>query len=317
MTKLIERIHYFMDGPWRQKARILPNLTGQAASDYIASRIRERSTPFLVSRFGTSELYAFLPFVYKKKYGSSKIKKSIAYMSGDIDKYWIDKNTILGLERNAGFFPVNEENLNRYSELLFSIIPEIDFLGFWIGAEADILNYMPNCVTSELSSLEPFRHVNPWSKELEGLKVLVISPFTQTIEQQYKVRKLTHPPSIALPEFELIPLKAVQSAAYEDTEFSSWFEALDWMQEAISNTDFDVALIGAGAYGMPLASFIKTKMQKTAIHLGGGLQLMFGINGDRWSNDPLINSIKNEFWVVPAPNERPKKWREIEEGCYW
>ena len=238
-------------------------------------------------------------------------------MSGYIDKYWIDKSTTLGLERNAGFFPVNEESLNKYSELLFSIIPEIDLLGVWIGAELDILSYMPNCVTSELSSLEPFRHSSPWSKELEGLKVLVISPFTQTIEQQYKARKLTHPPSVALPEFELILLQAVQSAAYESTEFSSWFEALNWMQKSISKIDFDVALIGAGAYGMPLASFIKTKLQKSALHIGGGLQLMFGITGDRWNNDPLINSFKNEFWVAPAPFERPKRWREIEGGCYW
>lgn len=317
MTRLIERLRAFMDGPSRQIQRLSPNITGQAVSDYISLRIREQSTPFLASRFGTSELNAFLPFVYNKLYGTSEFRKLITYISGRIGKYWIDANTTLGLERNAGFFPVNEDSLIRYSELLFDIIPNIDLLGIWIGAELDILRYMPNCTTSDLASLEPFRHSDPWSKELEGLRVLVISPFTKTIEHQYQVRLLTHPPGIALPEFELKLLQAVQSAAYERTKFQNWFEALHSMQESISKTSFDVALIGAGAYGMPLASFIKTKMRKTAIHLGGGLQLMFGIIGDRWNEDPLIKSLKNEYWVAPAPFERPKRYREIEGGCYW
>ena len=42
--------------------------------------------------------------------------------------------------------------------------------------------------------------------------------------------------------------------------------------------DFDVALIGCGAYGFPLAAKLKTA-GKQAIHLGGVLQALFGIKG--------------------------------------
>lgn len=45
------------------------------------------------------------------------------------------------------------------------------------------------------------------------------------------------------------------------------------MEQDISKIEFDVCLLGCGAYGMPLAAYIKEKLQKTAIHIGGSLQL--------------------------------------------
>ena len=45
--------------------------------------------------------------------------------------------------------------------------------------------------------------------------------------------------------------------------------------------DFDVAIIGCGAYGFPLAAKLK-QAGKQAIHLAGATQLLFGIKGKRW-----------------------------------
>ena len=59
------------------------------------------------------------------------------------------------------------------------------------------------------------------------------------------------------------------------------------MVKEIEKKDFDIALIGAGAYGMPLAYKIK-KMGKKAIHIGGSLQCLFGIKGSRWEA-PVYN----------------------------
>ena len=79
-----------------------------------------------------------------------------------------------------------------------------------------------------------------------------------------------------------------------------------------------VALIGAGAYGLPLAAHVK-KLGKKAIHVGGGLQLLFGIKGSRWENDPGygLGEILNEHWVKPLPEECPSHAKSIEGGCYW
>lgn len=48
------------------------------------------------------------------------------------------------------------------------------------------------------------------------------------------------------------------------------------MKDEIDKQDYDIALIGCGAYGFPLAAHIK-RSGKKAIHLGGALQLLFGI----------------------------------------
>lgn len=89
------------------------------------------------------------------------------------------------------------------------------------------------------------------------------------------------------------------------------------MKEEISNLNFDIALIGCGAYGLPLGSFIKTKMNKIAIHMGGALQILFGIKGYRWDNHEEISKMYNSFWIRPKDNEKPSMYQNIEGGCYW
>ena len=82
------------------------------------------------------------------------------------------------------------------------------------------------------------------------------------------------------------------------------------MKSEIDKCDYDVCLIGCGAYGFPLAAHVKHK-GKQAIHLGGTLQLLFGIKGNRWF-DPnsflypkfnphcshlLCNSLISNIWI--------------------
>lgn len=47
--------------------------------------------------------------------------------------------------------------------------------------------------------------------------------------------------------------------------------------------DYDIVLLGCGAYGFPLAAYAKRR-GKQAIHMGGSLQLLFGIKGKRWED---------------------------------
>ena len=60
------------------------------------------------------------------------------------------------------------------------------------------------------------------------------------------------------------------------------------MQKEIDKIDFDIAILGCGAYGYPLASYIKS-IGKKAIHIGGATQLIFGIKGKRWEKASFIN----------------------------
>lgn len=94
--------------------------------------------------------------------------------------------------------------------------------------------------------------------------------------------------------------------------FKDWFEALDFMKKEIEKVDFEIALIGCGAYGFPLAAHVKS-IGKKAVHIGGALQLVYGIKGKRWKNADFIN----EFWVSPRAEDKPTVWKEVEGGFYW
>ena len=88
------------------------------------------------------------------------------------------------------------------------------------------------------------------------------------------------------------------------------------MKDDIDGHTFDVALIGAGAYGLPLSAHVK-RSGKVAIHLGGALQILFGIKGRRWEAMPQISRFFNEAWVRPGAGETPDGNAKIEGGCYW
>jgi hypothetical protein len=80
----------------------------------------------------------------------------------------------------------------------------------------------------------------------------------------------------------------------------------------LKKKDFDIALIGCGAYGLPLAAHVK-KMGKQAIHMGSGVQLLFGIKGKRWDK----HDIYNRHWISPVMEDVPKQSDRIEGECYW
>ncbi|MCO7319150.1 hypothetical protein OKE80_07530 [Riemerella anatipestifer] len=146
----------------------------------------------------------------------------------------------------------------------------------------------------------------------------MIHPFEDSIRYQYEVNRTNlYKNENILPEFDLKIIKAVQSIANEKVDYLTWFDALEDMKNKIDLVDLDVAIIGCGAYGLPLASYIKNK-GKQAIHLGGVTQFLFGIKGARWEgwNDYLsLRKENGKYWI--RPRETPKGYNEVEGGCYW
>ena len=98
----------------------------------------------------------------------------------------------------------------------------------------------------------------------------------------------------------------------ETSPFASWEDGLDKLAAEVASNEFDVALIGAGAWSLPLGRRIK-QMGKSAIHMGGETQLLFGIKGKRWVNYNIYNSA----WVNADPEETPEDTNRVEDGCYW
>ena len=200
---------------------------------------------------------------------------------------------------------------------------EVDVLGSWRYNELLFDKELKSAVKVDRELMTPLLTEHPWTMALDGKKVLIVHPFARTIEKQYAQRKKLFRNTNILPEFELITMKAVQSQADSEVRFTDWFEALQYQKDMIDTYDYDVCILGCGAYGFPLAAHCKRR-GKQAIHLGGVLQLLFGITGKRWENEeiyqteyPYLKTYFNEYWVRPSEEERPKGSETVEEGCYW
>lgn len=258
--------------------------------------------PFMVSRFGSNEIMNMIEHL-AVKYG---VKKHM------------NPRLVSQLNINAGVFPAGEEMAGRFAEYMLQYLPEIDFLGAWFRNMEDYIltYYAKEAKPVRLKYLEPYTSETPWSKGLAGKKVLVIHPFENTIRKQYEKKDLLFENPDVLPDFELLTLKAVQSIGNESNGFVDWFEALDFMYDEALKRDFDVAILGCGAYGLPLAARLK-QAGKQVIHLGGSVQILFGIKGNRWDNDPSTNYLYNEHWCRPMKEDTPPKANLVENSCYW
>ena len=287
-------------GP-RYKRRILLDQEGE---ERIAALIA-LDKPLMVARLGAVEL-SCLHF-----YMENRCTKKTAY----------SKKIRFCMSNNAGFFPVDDNSLDAFSELYLDNLRQADAMAVWFNRYEDVIcnTYSRDAELVHLDCLAPYHFANPWSVKLEGRKVLVIHPFAESIRRQYaEKRQLLFADPNVLPEFELKTLKAVQSIAGSKVEFANWFDAYHHMCDDMAGIEVDICLIGAGAYGLPLASFAK-RLGKQAVHMGGVTQILFGIRGRRWEElyADTTALLFNEHWVRPMHSETPEDKDNVEKGCYW
>jgi hypothetical protein len=270
----------------------------------------------MVARFGSTELSCMINYA-----GTINHKNKIfGYITGKTPQWWWQQSIIDQMQLWSGFFPATVEKVEQFCRLMLSEITQVDVLGFYREEENYFEDLLGKHEKVNFELLNPYFSKIPWTRALEGKKVLVIHPFANTIRSQYKKRELIFANNL-LPAFELKTIQAVQTIAGIKSEFDDWFEALNFMKKQIDETDYDICLIGCGAYGFPLAAHVK-RQGKKAVHLGGSLQLLFGIRGKRWENEnynPTYNFAKliNEHWVKPGDVEKPLGAEKVEDACYW
>jgi hypothetical protein len=279
-------------------------LFNQEGHDRVSAQL-DRNEPIMVSRLGSVELSCLRYYLEarsgRKSPYSARIRSQMA--------------------NPAGFFPTDDASLDAFAELYLEVLPHVDLLGVWFNLFEEVVcnEWCPAAELVDISCLEPFWFTMPWSMRLAGKTVLVVHPFAESIRKQYtEKRELLFESPDLLPTFELKTYKAVQSIAGSTVKYATWFDAYRHMCDGIARIDFDICIIGAGAYGLPLAAFVK-RMGKQAIHLGGVTQILFGIKGRRWEKLYADSTAKlfNEHWVRPRESETPENRDNIENGCYW
>jgi hypothetical protein len=177
-------------------------------------------------------------------------------------------------------------------------------------------NPMAQRIGTRLLHFLPFRP--SWLDDLAKLRWLVIHPFQETIQEQLpQLTKLgvysesAHPDLVCRARDTSI-IACPQLPYMVPPRHRDWFEALDDLKTQMEKADFDIALVGAGAWSLPLVAHAK-KLGKKGIHLGGSLQLLFGIKGGRYDNE----GIYNKAWTRPLPSEVPPDFKKMEQGAYW
>ena len=280
-------------------------------------KLISKGEPALIGRFGGAEIKILSCL------DDLSLKSILDPFSRIYSALTLKRRLIQGRDL-SGFFPLNYESIKFFSQTYKESINNSDLLGCWGAIDTSfeykaykinkcrIIPFMataPWVETYQLSTTSK----QPWSMALDGKKVLVISSFSESFKKQAsKIDSIFQ--NVRLPKihFEFISSPMTQGGRLN----SSWKQNLEIIQQKMEDIDFDIALISAGTYAYPIANHAK-KIGKIGINCGGELQLYFGVIGARWENTDKVNRYFNSSWIRPGLSERPKNWKDIEQGCFW
>ena len=272
----------------------------------------ESGQPFCAARLGNDEFEILRQWNRTQNSGKTR---GIFEMLAVGDPWFSLVRSRYRIER-AGLRPLNDEVKDRFSSLYTNALHQIDILGSWLKGENFFADYFAKPKSCPLFELEPYRSRYPWSQALARKRVLVIHPFEVSIRTQFlhKRAQIFDDPYV-LPDFDLETLKPPQAHFSEISDAENWFSLFEDLVSQVMQRDFDLAIIGAGPFGLPLAAEVK-KMGKQAVHLGGATQVLFGIMGRRWDSDDWVCGLQNENWVRPRADETPGH-RATRRSPYW
>lgn len=240
----------------------------------------------------------------------------------------------------GGIVPPTDEMLDEFCRIYIKFLHSCDLISFAPHGDPEVLNwnthiittYCPNALCYSYGHVfeYPFMsrqyhdHAAHWIRSLDGKTVLVVSPFEDSIRAQCsKLEEVYSKYPEECPRWKAVKVaKAPLSQTVYDE--SSGLPATNWLQQVeslnsliLASGNFDVALVGCGPYTFPACTFIKEVCKKPAVMVGGVLQVLFGITGERFVRRDGIAKAITSAWVRPLESERPENYKTIEGSCYW
>lgn len=251
--------------------------------------------------------------------------------ANDFDAYF--QQTLPAMKNNAGIFITSPDSLMSYSDLYLKAFENCDLFTGW-DVQGDVFKHIAQSheyIRAQVATnkqmlwafaLDVFHYVyDPkcWTKSLAGKRVLVISPFVDSIRGKIENRAALFDRVDLFPDCSFVFAKPPQTQGQQPSrdfmaEFMDFTKTLDSMRD-----DYDVALVSCGGYGNLVCNHLFEKHRKPAIYVGGVLQMYFGILGGRWLKErpDVLRLFMNSNWSRPKETERPAGCGQIENGCYW
>ena len=254
-----------------------------------------------------------------------------------LPEYASKKNMILSflenskktMKNNTGIKISSIVSSHKYSKLYLEALKNCEIFGAWaphdnmfrtISEAHTIINNlfkMKDTYYSEALDVFHYIYTRPWTWALKGKRLLMISNFEESIQSKINSRKEIYGVDL-FPNCEIITIRPPQTQGSEDSEeFDIELNKFTRKLDAIKDK-YDIALVSCGGYGSLVCNHIY-KSQKTAIYVGGVLQMYWGILGSRWLKDrpDVIRLFLNSNWTRPTDSEKPKGFENVEGSCYW
>lgn len=287
---------------------------------YMKTILANKGDNFIIPRIaGIENNVAYLGYQYMKNNKSLEASK-MQYLKGAVKT----------MKNNAGINLTSLESIVNYAKLYLKAFDNCHCYTDWephgnvyrgIKGSHDFISkvYAQNKRPIWARTLDVFEyiHANPWTECLSGKRILIISSFVKTMESNMEHRNKIYDKDL-FPGCSFVYLKPPQTNGQNASRDFS-IELSEFCDEITAVKDtFDIALVSCGGYGNLVCNHIYDE-GKSAVYVGGVLQMYFGILGTRWKRErpDILNLYMNDTWHVPTSEERPKGFEKIEGSCYW
>ena len=273
-----------------------------------------------IGRSGCSSLELYLPFIFDIDSNLIDLLLNNENIKNEITRIFHDENGVYDTNKN-NYINTIKKYLKMYISSVnscthFKIITtpkeHHNMAQKWFSLKFDKVYDMNTEWNNFLIHSVQHKYTLSWLEFFRNKKLLFITSFPETMKKQYNsgnvFKMFGIDPFLMNIQFCKSPISFCSN-----TPNSNILESFDYLKNEVNEKNFDIAIIGCGGYSMLIGNYIFNEMNKSAIVVGGTIQLMFGIKGKRWNKYNMYN----EYWCNVLTNEIPNNKTRVEGGCYF
>lgn len=229
----------------------------------------------------------------------------------------------------CGIYFTSKDSCLEYCKRYIEAIKKVDLYGAYPKGNHPnqelLTNYLDQHnvnITIDINFLFYYEYAffEKWKNILKKIynnkKILVVSSHKESIKHQIPYLKYINP-ILSNCTFQVIRPPQTSCGNHGNID---WSEHLNQFWTKLNEvSDFDIALVAAGGYSILISEYIYEKMNKSVIYPGGGLQLYFGIMGNRWKKWWKYHIKGSEkYWIEPLEIDKPSNSHLVDgNGAYW